>query len=87
MKFLLATVALAVLALATPASADNTIICPPGTTCIVPSNPAPATPAPIPTPIPTLPPVETWWIYNWVHCFNDSGDCVVTITVDGLNAG
>ena len=76
------------------AHADNTIICPPGTTCIVPNNPTPApAPVPIPVPIPqyvpipvpTLPPPETWWIYNWVQCYNDFGDCIVNIDVDGLN--
>jgi hypothetical protein len=81
---------LVVIGAAVPASAQ-TIVCPPDTTCIVPQTPVPA-PAPVvpvvPVPVPVQPPsppLDTWWITNWVRCFNDFGDCLVNITVDGLN--
>jgi hypothetical protein len=90
-KILLAALAtVAVIGAAVPVAA--TVVCDNQGNCSASSPqlpPAPQQPSgPIivvpPTPSPP-PPVETWWIGNWVRCFNDFGDCVVNITVDGLN--
>jgi hypothetical protein len=87
---LLAALATATLLIAAVPASAQTIVCPPGTTCIVPQQPAPPPPPVVvqPPPVVVQPPpqpvLETWWIYNWVHC-NPYNDCIVTITVDGLN--
>ena len=88
-KLLLATAALVMLAFAAPAHACVDI-CTPGATCNMcpgpgPNPPPPEPRRPDPPPQPQEPLVETFWIYNWVQCYNDVGDCVVNITVDGLN--
>ena len=90
-KLLLATVAVAaLLAVSVPGMA--TVVCDNQGNCSASSPPPPQPPVvvqppvvqvPVPVPVPQ-PIVETWWIYNWVHC-NNYGDCVITIDVDGLN--
>jgi hypothetical protein len=89
-KLLLATAVLGLLAFAAPVHADTMRVCPQGAACEFKSDPTPqptqSVPVPVPVPVPTPQPmIETWWIYNWVHCYDDDGNCVVNITVDGLN--